>query len=77
MGAIEMVEYRIAVYTWKGAGLTQEISSLRIDGQEQQEWKGKLWIDFLNQSARDGWEIVAVAPLDVVIGQVYFKRARS
>lgn len=73
-----MLEYRSVVYSWIGRGWTQEISSLRIEGQEQPEWKGKRWMDYLNESARHGWELVTVAPLDgetSVYGVVaYFKR---
>lgn len=74
-----MSEYRSVAYGWMGRGWTQEISWLRIDGQEQPEWKGKRWTDYLNQSAREGWELAAVAPLGggeyPINGVVaYFKR---
>ena len=58
-----MLEYCSVAYCWKGRGWTQEIAWLRIDGEEVLEWRGKYWTNFLNDMARQQWELVTVASL--------------
>lgn len=58
-----MLEYRSVTYRWRGRGWTQEIDWLRVDGEVVPEWGGKYWTDFLNDMARQQWELVTVASL--------------
>ena len=66
-----MVEYCSVTYGWVGRGQTQEISWIRVKGEEVIEWKGRYWTDFLNHMAQKQWELVAVAPLGGGEGTVY------
>ncbi|MBD2090857.1 hypothetical protein H6F67_13455 [Microcoleus sp. FACHB-1515] len=68
-----MLEYRSVVCVFHGIGVSEEIRILRINGQEQPEWKGRRWVDYLNTSARDGWELVTVNHLGGGL-LVHFKR---
>lgn len=72
-----MLEYLSVTYCWKGRGWTQEIEWLNIHGEEIHEWNGKYWTDFLNEMARQKWELVTVASLGAsgTVVAAYFKRS--
>lgn len=72
-----MLEYLSVTYSWQGRGWTQEIEWIRIDGEEIHEWRGKYWTDFLNNMARQHWELVTVASLGNggTVVAAYFKRS--
>ena len=58
-----MVEYCCFTYTWLGQGWTQEINRLQQKKTRMTEWEGRYWVDFLNQMAKQGWEIETILPL--------------
>ena len=76
-----MSEHCCVCYAWKGRGWTQEISWVRIQGEEVLEWKGKLWSDFLNYMSQEQWELTAAAPLEatgaIIYGVVAYFHLRS
>ncbi|MGG6297581.1 hypothetical protein ACQ4M4_24570 [Leptolyngbya sp. AN02str] len=75
-----MMEHCSVAYGWKGKGWNQEITWLRMQGQEVLEWRGKRWPDFLSQMTAERWSLVAAADLnDDAVNEnsvvAYFKRA--
>ena len=65
----QMIIYHAsAVYAWVGRGLTQEIASLHWNGEAQPSWAGRLWTEFLNDRAREGWEFIAAVGVTQVGG---------
>ena len=74
-------EYCCFTYVWKSQGWTQEIERLYQKNQEMLDWKGRYWIDFVNQMVKQGWEVETILPLGdrtcLERGAVaYFKRNR-
>lgn len=55
-------EYCTVFYQWKGLGLTQEIDTILLNGEELNEWRGKHINEFLNSLGHTGWEIAAAIP---------------
>lgn len=55
-------------YLWKGRGITQEIESLYIDGQEREEWRSAFWVEFLNEMTNEGWELIEAVALSNQVG---------
>ncbi|MFE1744863.1 hypothetical protein [Coleofasciculus sp. H7-2] len=52
-------EYCTVRYVWLGRGLTQEIHTVYLDGQELKEWKDQPWSVFLNILGKERWEMSA------------------
>ena len=74
---VAMFEYCCFTCLWLGQGLTQEISHLYQKKTELKEWKGRYWIDFINQIAQQGWEIETILPFSNGLEEgaiAYFKR---
>jgi hypothetical protein len=74
------MKYCSVVYFWKGRGITQEISCLYRDGEQLVEWRDRLWTEFLEQMAAEGWFLVATVSTveDLIEGSgiaAYFKRS--
>lgn len=69
-------EYCTVIYVWLGRGLTQEISSVYLDGQELKEWRGQPCPVFLNRLGKAGWEMLAAKEGSVGLneGILFFKR---
>ena len=57
-------EHTYAVYTFIGRGFTQEIDWLRLGKEEQFQWKRKIFTEFLDDMAQQGWTLVSSASLD-------------
>jgi hypothetical protein len=66
-------------YTWIGLGITQEIQSLYIDGQEREEWRSVLWVEFLDRMTNEGWELIDAVALSNSFGSIglvaYFRHS--
>lgn len=73
-----MREYRVVVVQFLGRGWTQEIFWLREFDKKFDEWKGRTWLEFLNEAGREGWQLDAAVPVQEAASTVgmaaYFSR---